>query len=247
VNGFGHGGGIALSRFLNPRALGLGAVGLVLIALMTWLGLWQFSVYDNHQHAEAQAALAEPEVPLDSLIGPDDAFPSDGVSRPVQVTGTYLAGDQIYIRHLPGSPDQYAVATPLLTASGSAIMIVRGSSETPSAAVPTGRVTVSGILEPATAISRPPNAAGITDGLSISSLVDAVEPDLYSGYVLLRSSNPEQSPPLASVAPQLPDPSRWAGLRNLLYACQWWVFAMFVVFMWWRMTGDLAHEHPREA
>ena len=111
MDGFTHGGGIALSRFLNTRALGLAVVGLVLIAVMTWLGLWQFSVYDNHQRADAQAALAKPEVPLDSLLRPDQAFAFDGVSRPVRVTGTYLAADQIYVRHLPGAPERYAVAT----------------------------------------------------------------------------------------------------------------------------------------
>jgi len=39
------------------------------------------------------------------------------------------------------------------------------------------------------------------------------------------------------VAPT-PDPSRWAGIRNLLYAFQWWLFAGFVAFMWWRVVGD---------
>ncbi len=243
----GWGGGITLSRFLNARALGLAAVGLVLIAAMTWLGFWQFSVYDNHQHADAEAALAKPVVPLDSMLGPDQAFPFDAVSRPVSLTGTYLAQDQIYVRHLAGSSDRYAVATPLLTATGSAIMVVRGSSDTPHAPVPKGAVTVSGILEPATDSARPPDAAGITQVLSVSSLVNTVRPDLYSGYVLLRSSDPRQSPALTPVTPPLPNPSRWSGLRNLLYACQWWVFALFVVFMWWRMTEDLARDHPREA
>ncbi len=236
-----------MHRFLNPRALGLAAVGLLLIAAMIWLGFWQFRVYDNHQHADAKAALAKPIVPLGALLGPDDAFPSDAVSRPVRVSGRYLPTNQIYVRHLPGAADRYAVATPLVTASGSAIMVVRGSSESPSAAAPAGRVMVSGILEPSGESGGSPNAARIADGLSISSLVNSVRPDLYSGYLVLRSSNPEQSPNLAPVTPPLPDPSRWSGLRNLLYACQWWVFALFVVFMWWRMTEIAGPEQPREA
>ena len=100
---------------LNARALGLAAVGLVLIAAMTWLGFWQFGVYADHQRAQAQAAIAEPVVPLDSLLEPDDAFPADGVSRPVSATGTYLPQDQIYVRHLAGSTRRYAVVTPLVT------------------------------------------------------------------------------------------------------------------------------------
>jgi cytochrome oxidase assembly protein ShyY1 len=216
----------------------------VLIAAMAWLGLWQFGVYDNHQHAEAEAALARPVVPLGALLGPDDAFPSDGVGRPVRVTGTYLPQDQIYVQHLAGSPHRYAVATPLGTPNGSAIIVVRGSSDARGAAAPTGPVTVSGILEPSGESGGSPNAAGVTNGLSIASLVNSVHPDLYSGYLLLRSSQPEQSPTLTPVTPPLPDPSRWSGLRNLLYACQWWVFALFVVFMWWRMTEPAPTDRP---
>jgi surfeit locus 1 family protein len=219
----------------------------VLIAVMTWLGFWQFSVYDDQQHADAQAALIKPVIPLDSLLGPDDAFPSNGVGRPVRVSGTYLAHDQIYVQHLSGSSLRYAVVTPLLTAGGSAVMVVRGSSDTLGAAVPTGTVDVSGVLEPATDSGRPPNAAGVTELLSISSLVNTVRPDLYSGYVLLGSSEPAQSPRLTPVSPEPPAPSRWSGVRNLLYACQWWVFALFVIFMWWRMTEDAGYQRPRQA
>ncbi len=236
-----------MRRFLNPKALALGAAGLVLMAAMVSLGFWQLSVYDDQQHADAQSALREPTVPLDTLIGPDDAFPSDGVSRPVMVSGTYLARDQLYVRHFAGSPGRYAVATPLVTATGSAILVVRGSTASPSAEVPSGRVTVRGILEPSGGIGSPPNASGLTNGLSIASLVNAIGPDLYSGYVLLRKSAPPQSPALVAVSPPLPDPSPWSGVRNLLYACQWWVFALFVAFMWWRMTGELATQHPAGA
>jgi len=247
VDGFEGDGGIALNRLLNPRALGLAAVGLVLIAAMGWLGLWQFRVYDDHQRADAEAALAEPPVPLDSLLGPDDAFPPAGVSRPVLASGRYLVDDQIYVRNLPGSPGRYAVVTPLLTGSGSAILVVRGAADLPAAPVPTGQVAVSGVLEPGTGSGRRPDAAGVTGSLGIASLIDTVAPDLYSGYLLLRSSDPTQSPRLAPVVAPLPDASRWAGLRNLLYACQWWLFAVFVAFMWWQMTARVDADRPRAA
>jgi len=234
-------------RFLNPKALALGAVALVLMAAMVSLGFWQLSVYDDQQHADAQSALREPTVPLDTLIGPDDAFPSDGVSRPVRASGTYLARDQLYVRHLAGSTGRYAVATPLVTATGSAILVVRGSTASPSAEVPSGRITVRGILEPSGGVGSPPDASGLTNGLSIASLVNAVGPDLYSGYVLLRSSTPPETPALVPVTPPSPNPSPWSGVRNLLYACQWWVFALFVAFMWWRMTDELTPDKPLQA
>ena len=70
------------SRLLSRRALGLGLVALVLMAAMVALGLWQLGVYDDHQHDDARARLERAPVPLSEVIGPDDAFPSDGVSRP---------------------------------------------------------------------------------------------------------------------------------------------------------------------
>ena len=36
---------------------------------------------------------------------------------------------------------------------------------------------------------------------------------------------------------------RWAGIRNLVYAVQWWVFAAFVAFMWWRMVSEPPGSH----
>ncbi len=229
-----------MHRFLNVRALGLALVGLMLMAVMGWLGWWQFTVYDQHQRADAQAALRQPPVPLSTVIGPDSAFPADGVGRPVTVSGTFLAGQQIYVRNLPGATHRYAVVTPLVTSGGSAILVVRGSHDERTAAAPAGTVSVRGVLEPSVDAGGPPNAQRIADGLSVSALVGAVGPDLYSGYLLQQSSTPAQQPALSPVPPPLPDPSRWSGVRNLLYACQWWVFAGFVAFMWWRMTGDLA-------
>ncbi len=228
-----------MHRFLNPKALGLALVGLVLMAVMVWLGMWQLGVYQDHQHRTAEAVLQRPPVPLADVLGPDAAFPSDGVSRPVIATGTYRADEQVYVRNLRGSTHEYAVATPLVTATGSAIMVVRGSSAAVGALPPAGPVTVRGLLEPPGERGGPPNGQHIMSGLSISNLVNEVTPDLYGGYLLQQSSSPAQTPALTPVTPPTPHPSRWSGLRNLLYACQWWVFAGFVAFMWWRMTGDL--------
>jgi hypothetical protein len=44
---------------------------------------------------------------------------------------------------------------------------------------------------------------------------------------------------LAAVTPaHLPGPDSSSGLRNLLYALQWWVFGAFALFMWWRWVEE---------
>lgn len=232
-----------MHRFLSPKPLALAAFGLVMIAAMVWLGLWQFGVYDTHQRAQAEAALLRPSVPLSTVMGPDSPVPSAGVSRPVTVTGRYLTGQQVFVTNLPGATRRYAVVTPLVTSNGSAVMVVRGSQDSLTAPAPRGTVTVRGVLEASVAAGTSPNSRRIADGLEISSLVNAVRPDLYAGYVLQQSSSPAQHPSMTPVVAPLPDPSRWSGVRNLLYACQWWVFALFVVFMWWWMTGDMEAQY----
>ena len=234
-----------IGRLLSPRALGLLALAVVLIAAMVVLGRWQFGVYDDSQRADALAMMERDPVPLDRVLGPDEAFPADAVGRPVAMSGRYDVSGQLYIRDLAGSADEYAVATPLLTDTGSAVLVIRGSSPVPQSPAPAGAVDVTGTLQPSQPDAASLDGQRITDAVTISQLVGSVEPDLYSAYVVLTSSMPAEK--LSAVEPPLPSPSRWAGLRNLLYAMQWWVFAAFVAFMWWRIASDPdpADEVPR--
>ena len=36
----------------------------------------------------------------------------------------------------------------------------------------------------------------------------------------------------------LPSPGTFTGVRNLLYAFEWWVFGGFAAFIWWRWRRD---------
>ena len=226
-----------MRRWLSARALGLGALAVVLIAGMVSLGLWQLGAYDQHQGQAARSRLQQPPVPLDRVLGRDAGFPVDGVGRPVTVTGRYVPAEQIYVRGLPGSTATYAVTTPLLTRTGSVILVVRGSSHELGPAPPRGPVRVTGVLEPSSEVGGPVRADRVTNGLRIVGLLDSFSADLYAGYIVLTASEPPDR--LSPVNVPLPEPSRWAGIRNLLYAVQWWVFAAFVAFMWWRIVLDL--------
>jgi surfeit locus 1 family protein len=225
-----------MPRWLTLRAIGLGILAIVLIAAMGALGLWQLSAYDRHQTESAKTRLAQAPLPLDRVLGRDSAFPRDGVGRPVAVRGTYDTTHQFYVRNLPGATARYAVVTPMVTASGAKILIMRGATPHPQASASTGSVTVDGVLQPSQSTGAPLNSVRVTDGIRIASVLDSIPGDLYAGYVVLRNSQPTET--LPPVRPPIPNPSRWAGFRNLLYAIQWWVFAGFVAFMWWRIVRD---------
>ena len=174
------------SRLLSRRALGLGIVALLLMAAMVALGMWQLGVYDDHQHDDARARLERAPVPLSEVIGQDDAFPSDGVSRPVTVTGRYLRNEEFTVRGSDTLDVTSAVVTPLVLENGSAVLVVRGEDD--GIAAPTGEVEVTGVLEPSDATGAALDDDRVTDGIRIATVVNAVDFDLYSGYVIRKAA-----------------------------------------------------------
>lgn len=233
-----------MSDLLTRRSVGLLGVAVVLMAAMIALGLWQFRAYDEHQREDAEELAAQEPIPLDEALGRDDGFAQDMVGQPVTAVGRYVGDEQIYVTGIDGTTRGYAVVTPLLTPSGSAVLVVRGSSDRASAPVPTGTVEVEGSLQPPTAEGTGVDAARVASGIRTASLVGAFGEDLYSGYIVLTESEPADV--LTPVEPPLPDASRWAGLRNLVYALQWWLFAAFVAFMWWRIAHDARTAPPAD-
>jgi surfeit locus 1 family protein len=228
-----------LPPYLAPKILGLTLLALVMIAGMTAMGVWQLDVYQQSQTDDAaQAAHAAP-VPLDSLLSPDQAFTAPADARPVVARGEY-DGRQFVVDR--GGDPPWLVA-PLVTDSGSAILVVRGLLTGPVAATkdlpppPPGRIRVVGSLQP----SEPRgNDTDLADDrvptLSTAQLISDVSHDLYSGYVVLTDQTPPSTLPAAT--PPQADASLTAGLRNLMYALQWWLFAGFVIFLWWRMVRE---------
>lgn len=224
------------SAFLTGRAIGLAALALVLMAVMVVLGLWQLGVYDDHQHEDAQARLESRPVPLAQVLGPDDAYPSDAVSLPVTMSGRYLADQQFEVRNGETLGVARAVVTPLEVDGGSMVLVVRGRGDLHQPP-PSGTVDVTGVLEPSDQTGSSLDADRATGGIRTAALVQDFNQDLYAGYVVLTSSEPGEQ--LVAITPPTPESSRWAGVRNLVYAVQWWVFAGFVAFMWWRIVAEV--------
>ena len=232
------------SPFLTARALGLATVAAVLIAAMVVLGLWQLGAYDDHQHEDAQSKLNRTPIALADVLGPDDAFPTDGVARPVTVTGHYVP-ESFEVRGASSLGVPAAVVTPLQATDGSLVLVVRGRGGIDAAPPPPGTVAVRGVLEPSDATGAALGDERVTDGIRTPALVQDFDQDLYAGYVVLTSSTPPDE--LVPVDPPTPTASRWAGFRNLVYAVQWWVFAGFVAFMWWRVVLETPADDADDA
>jgi len=233
-------------------------VVLLASSVMAWLGGWQLDRAREQGLAAAQRRLAAPPAQLSDLLGAREPFTGELVDRPVVATGTWDGERRLLVpdRRLAGVNGLW-VLTPLRLADGSAVAVVRGwvpSSADPATApfatgeatageVTTGEVAVTGILRPAEPPpDRLPGRADVLppeqiERVDLTQLVQRWPYPLLTGYVLAQREEPAPVGPSPRVVP--PDPAGTGlGLRNLSYAVQWWVFAGFGLFLWWRLVRD---------
>jgi cytochrome oxidase assembly protein ShyY1 len=245
---------LPVSRALAPRYWGAHLLMLVALVACILLGRWQLGVWQGHRTDDAARVTDRAADPLDDVMGPDAAFPASGLGRPVTVIGRWDPAHTLYVadRVRDGRTGIWAV-TPVVTRTGSAILVVRGWAPDPPAAPapPTGQADLVGLLQPSEDTGAP--APGLHDDvvpeLNVTDLLPRASYDLYGGYVLAtdRVASPGMniSPTdngMSGLEPasaeHLPSADATSGLRNLLYALQWWVFGAFAVFMWWRWLEE---------
>lgn len=234
-----------LRLLLSPHLIGLHLLVLVATTAAVWLGLWQ---YDGWQASRAAAAStlagAEPK-PLGNVMSPDDPFPGDAIGQPVRFSGQWV-GDATFLvagREMEGRRGFWAV-TPVAVCqdrceSRPAMLVVRGWAPRPGEAPdpPSGEVEVTGWLQPPEGSGRqdPDPADDVLAEMRIADAIQRVDQDLYGAYVIGEGAAKGLEP----VTPaSLPEPETFTGLRNLLYALEWWVFGGFAVFIWWRWCSD---------
>ncbi|MER6348227.1 SURF1 family protein [Streptomyces sp. NPDC001595] len=244
-------------RFLlTPRWWGINVFVLLAIPFCLFMGSWQLSRFedrmDSHRSAGEQAASAKRQAasPLAELLPVDKAT----VGRQTTVTGTY--GKQLLVpdRELDGERGYY-VLTLLRTDGGKALPVVRGwlpgtADPAKAPAPPAGEVTVTGALQ----ASENPGENGVsgagglpsgqTAAISAASLVNLVPYDLYDAWVTVNEADSGMTTVPVAAAPD-------SGLdlkafQNLGYTGEWFVFAGFVVFMWFRLFRREA-EFARDA
>jgi surfeit locus 1 family protein len=233
---------------VEPRWVGLLALALVIAGAMTVMGVWQLGVYKSKTAAATEHRAAAAPVPLQSLFSIDDGLPAKAVGRQVTITGTWgPAADQVYMSdRLQDGKNGFWVVSPLKLSATDAVMIVRGwvpSVSDPSAAAPSGPVSLTGAVVASEAEDSSDDAAKgrVLSSLRIPTIVHLVKYRVYDAFVVQTSPAASTPAPAAVVPP--PPPTDHAGLRNVAYAFQWWIFAAFTLWMWARMVLD-AHRSP---
>lgn len=234
-------------RFLlTPRWWGINVFVLLAVPFCVFMGSWQLSRFEGRVHdsrvAAEQAASDRHETarPLDGMLPVDR---STAGRRRVTASGTY--GKQFLVpgRELDGKHGFYVLSL-LRTGSGKALPVVRGwlpgkADAAKAPAPPAGEVTVTGVLEaPETPGDNGVSAqsglpAGQTPAISSASLVNLVPYKLYDAWITLdKADSGMKAVPATAPANTGLD---LKAFQNLGYTGEWFVFAGFVVFMWFRM------------
>ncbi|KPI13678.1 Surfeit locus 1 family protein, partial [Actinobacteria bacterium OK074] len=234
-------------RFLlTPRWLAVNVLALLAIPFCVFMGSWQLSRFEGRvqdgREATEQVENAHKEAPrpLAKLL------PVDQATSGKRVTATGRYGKQLLVpdRQLDGK-DGYYVLTLLRVDGGRALPVVRGwrpgsadAAWVPAA--PTGEVTVTGVLQ----ASEDPGTNGVTSvgGLpagqvgviSAASLVNLVPYDLYDAWITLSTADSGMKAVPASAPANTGLDLK--AFQNLGYTGEWFVFAGFVVFMWFRLV-----------
>lgn len=241
-------------RFLlSARWIGFAVFVLVLAAVCTRLGLWQFHRLEHRldQNKIITAHLKAEPVDLTQALEPGDEVDDQSEFTRVRATGTYDVEHQVTVKFTTrdGAPG-VDVVTPFVLSSGEAVLVDRGWQESENTvarpdvpAPPAGEVTITGWLRQNNGAGgeavRP--IKGQIRAISSVGFAKSVPYDLLGGYLNLRSEDP---PPATKLAAE-PEPERGQG-PHFFYALQWWFFALLAVvgYFWFARSEAKERRNP---
>jgi surfeit locus 1 family protein len=226
-------------------------IAVLIIVVCGFMGMWQLGVYDARQ-ADQQADKKDvPSVPLTSIWSSTKPVTNLNQRRPVTFTATFRpAAEQFWVTDPAGTGQSaggvWLVAPVVVNdASDVPLLFVRGQAAAVGALpeVPEGPVELSGVIQATQSPGQGWDSSARTIGsLRIPTLINELPYDLWPGFVVSTTASASGGLALAP-RPQPEAATSWTtGGRNLGYGLQWWVFAAFVAFMWWRMGTDRVNQ-----
>jgi cytochrome oxidase assembly protein ShyY1 len=225
-------------RFLlRPKWIAFHLLVVLLVVVMVNLGFWQLRRLDERKAFNSSLASRE-ELPVTEYADVVTAGvdPDDVEWRPVRVTGTYVADDQLLIvnRSQDGAAGRNVV-TPLRIANGALLLVNRGF--VPEAVdippPPTGEVAIVGRLR----ASEERRTGQLTespdrDVHEFQRLdIDRISPQLPGPVEPVFVELIESVPAQGDLPAPVPAPERSEG-PHLSYAIQWFIFSICAVVGW---------------
>lgn len=223
-------------RFLLSRRWVLLALAIAVVAYATWwLGGWQFDrLADRQDSNEVVRANEEREpAPVEDVLAPGGDVGDSDEWRVVSATGQYAVDDTVIVRYR--TRDGAAgvdVVVPLVTADGTSLLVDRGWLATEAAGTapssvpepPSGEVTVTGYVR----ADGEGDSTGVVDqqtrAVNSARIGEALDREVYGGFVELRSEDPGPATALEPV--ELPELDNGP---HFFYGLQWWFFGLLAI------------------
>ncbi|MCL1692314.1 MAG: SURF1 family protein [Actinomycetia bacterium] len=224
----------------QPRWIVAVIIGVLVSLLFVRLGVWQLDRLAERREVNAtiESRAAEPDRPLEGVLGQHDGDVGAMKYRHVSVEGVYRTDEEFFsIGRAEGDIRGTLVATPMDLDDGTVLIVVRGlvppDTQGPPArgyAPPSGRVIVEGRIddgERSTAIGEPEPDNGKLTSLSrldLSYIDKWIDGDVLPVTLLIESQSPSDpgSTPIRVAPEELTEGS------HLGYAVQWFAFALIV-------------------
>ena len=162
--------------------------------------------------------------------------------RLVKATGSYDTDDTVVVRYRTRQGESgIEVVVPLRTTEGPSLLVDRGwmasdnrGSDAGDVPVPpSGEVTVTGWVRADAGGDSTTVSDGSTRAISSERIGAALDREVYSGFVDLRSEDPEPATPLA--AAELPELDNGP---HFFYGLQWWFFGVLAIFGFFYLMYD---------
>jgi cytochrome oxidase assembly protein ShyY1 len=231
--------------FLVSRRWVLFALAIVGVGYATWwLGEWQFHRLEDRKERNSvvrQNETLDP-APVADVLAPGRAVASSNEWRVVTATGTYDTADTVIVRYRTrDGASGIEVVVPLVTPDGRALLVDRGwmaadnrgagPADVPDP--PAGEVTVTGWVRADATGDSTHVANGSTRAISSVEIGEALDREVYGGFVLLRSESPQPATPLEGA--ELPELDNGP---HFFYGLQWWFFGVLAVFGFFYLMYD---------
>lgn len=225
-------------RFLlRPKWLAFHLLVVGAVILMANLGLWQLHRLEDRRsfNDDVRVRSSQPAVAYADLVVPG-TNPGELAWRTVEVTGTYLASEEVVVinRSQAGVVGRNVV-TPLVLNDDTLVLVNRGFVPELDAvpAPPTGIVAIIGRVR-TTEVRR---LGGLTESaegalaefqrLDIERIARQLPAPVAGVSIELADSSPPQGAlPVPVPAPQLTEGP------HLSYMVQWWIFALAAIAGW---------------
>lgn len=246
-----------LKTALKPRWILSLILAMVIAAVFVLLSQWQFS--SSSGDAPPPESTTEQVQPLTDVFSPGVPMTAPVADQMISMDGEFLADTTVLVQdRLQGDRQGFWLLSAFAVEADSAeatagfgeqtvIPVVHGWIADAAAATqvpePVGPGAVTGRLLPSEGPVAERPVAGQIPTLATADLTNRWDRAIYSGFVVSTSTTvagaplePQAPLEVVTVGPQPQEtPLNWL---NIFYAIEWFVFAGFAFFLWWRLVAD---------